>query len=80
MTEVTEAQRAGLPVDFVKLPLEDSLRDEVAYAIGPLRSSPRRAAAERYLEFLKTPAGKRAYANFGFVTATEDEFALKPIP
>jgi ABC-type molybdate transport system substrate-binding protein len=36
MTEAIEAQRAGLPADFVKLPPEDSLRDEVAYAIGPL--------------------------------------------
>jgi len=80
MTEVIEAQRAGLPVDFVKLPPEDSLRDEVAYAIGPMRSSRRRVVAERYLEFLKTPTGKRAYANFGFVSANEDELALKPIP
>src|SRR5882762_7258119 len=80
MTEVIEAQRAGLPVDFVKLPPEDSLRDEVAYAIGPMRSSPRRVAAQRYLEFLKTPAGKRAYVDFGFVSANEDELALKPIP
>ena len=80
MTEVIEAQRAGLPADFVKLPPEDSLRDEVAYAIGPLRSGARRAVAERYIEFLKTPAGKRAYADFGFINASDDEFALKPIP
>ena len=80
MTEVIEAQRAGMPVDFVRLPPEDSLRDAVAYAIGPMKSGPRRAAADRYLEFLKSSVGQRAYANFGFVSASENELALKPIP
>ena len=80
ITEAIEARRAGMPVDSVKLRAEDSLRDEVAYAIGILTGSQHRFAAQRYLEFLRTPAGKEAYAGFGFVNATEEGMKLKPIP
>lgn len=80
VTEAIEAQRAGMPVDSVKLPPQDSLRDEVAYAIGILTNTPRRVAAKKYLDFLKTSAGKNAYATFGFVYATEEELTAKPIP
>ncbi len=62
------------------MPPQDSLRDEVAYAIGPLDASPRKAMAERYLAFLATPAAQAAYAKYGFVNATPQELALKPIP
>jgi ABC-type molybdate transport system substrate-binding protein len=80
LTEVTEAQRAGKAVDAVRLPPQDSLRDEVAYAIGALNGSPRKATAARYLAFLATPQAQEAYAKFGFVNATRQELALKPIP
>jgi ABC-type molybdate transport system substrate-binding protein len=80
LTEVTEAQRAGKAVDAVRLPPQDSLRDEVAYAIGALNGSPRKAAAARYLAFLATPQAQEAYAKYGFVNATRQELALKPIP
>jgi ABC-type molybdate transport system substrate-binding protein len=80
VTEAIEAQRAGSRVDSVRLPPEDSLRDEVSYAIGMLTNSPRKAAAERYLAFLATPGGKAAYAEFGFVGASAQELELKAIP
>ncbi len=80
ITEAFQARRAGKPIDSVKLPPQDSLRDEVAYAIGPLDASPRKAMAERYLAFLATPAAQAAYAKYGFVNATPQELALKPIP
>lgn len=80
ITEGIEAQRDGKAVDMVKLPPQDSLRDEVAYAIGPLDASPRQAAAQRYLAFLATPQAQAAYAKYGFVNATPQELALKPIP
>ncbi len=80
LTEVTEAQRAGSAVDAVRLPPADSLRDEVAYAIGALNGSPHRAMAARYLAFLATPQAQAAYAKYGFVNATREELALKPIP
>jgi ABC-type molybdate transport system substrate-binding protein len=78
-TEVLEALREGAQVDAVELPPQDSLRDEVSYAIGALTNSRRKAAAEKYLAFLATPAGQDAYAKFGFVKARPDELTLKPI-
>jgi len=80
VTETIEAKRDGAKVDSVKLPPEDSLRDEVSYAIGALANSPRQAAAQRYLAFLATPAAQNAYGSFGFVKATAEELKLRPIP
>lgn len=80
ITEGIEAQREGKAVDMVKLPPADSLRDEVAYAIGALVKSPRKAQADRYLAFLKTPAAQAAYGKYGFVNATQEELRLRPIP
>ena len=78
-TEVLEALRGGAEVDAVELPPQDSLRDEVSYAIGALSGSRHQAAAERYLAFVTAPSGQDAYAKFGFVKARPDELALKPI-
>jgi ABC-type molybdate transport system substrate-binding protein len=80
MTEAIEAQRDGKAIEAVQLPAQDSLRDEVAYAIGALDASPRKAAALGYLSFLATPQAQAAYAKYGFVNATAQELALKPIP
>jgi ABC-type molybdate transport system substrate-binding protein len=80
VTETMQAQRAGMTVDGVKLPPEDSLRDEVSYAIGGLQASPHKAVADGYLVFLTTPAAQDAYASFGFVKAQPGELALRPIP
>lgn len=80
VTEAIEAQRQGKAVEAVKLPPEDSLRDEVAYAIGALKQSPHKAAADRYLAFLATAEASNAYGKYGFVAATAEELRLKPIP
>jgi len=79
-TEALEARRLGKSVDEVKLPPADSMRDDVAYAIGALTTGTRQAAAARYLAFLATPAAQAVYAKYGFVNATPGELALKPIP
>jgi ABC-type molybdate transport system substrate-binding protein len=79
-TEVIEAVREGAPVEGVQLPPADSLRDEVAYAIGPLRNSPRAGAAAAYLNFLVSAEGQAVYARYGFVSGTADELRMKPIP
>ena len=79
-TEGLEAVREGAPVEAVDLPGEDSLRDEVAYAIGPLTNSGRAANAAAYLAFLRTEVGQAAYAKFGFVRATSEELVLRPLP
>lgn len=79
-TETLEAVRDGAQVESVKLPPEDSLRDEVSYAIGALKAGKRGQAAARYLEFLASPEGQAAYAKYGFVNATTEELKLKLIP
>ena len=79
-TETQEAVRLGASIEGVALPPEDSLRNEVAYAVGALTNSPRKAAAAKYLEFLRSPEAQSAYAAYGFVSATEIELGLKPIP
>ncbi len=80
ITETIEAQRQGAPVEAVRLPPEDSLRDEVAYAIGALSNSPRKNMALRYLTFLATSDAQSAYAKYGFVNAQPPELRLRPIP
>lgn len=80
ITEAIEAQRDGKAIEAVKLPAEDSLRDEVLYAIGALTSSRHGAAAQRYLAFLGTPEAQAAYGKYGFIMGTPQELALKPIP
>lgn len=79
-TEVQEAVRTGALVEGVALPPEDSLRNEVAYAIGALTNSPRKMMAAKYLEFVRSPACQSAYAKYGFVNAGAAELQLKPIP
>jgi ABC-type molybdate transport system substrate-binding protein len=78
-TEVLEAQRRGANVDAVELPPSDSLRADVAYAIGVLTNSKHKEIADRYLAFVGSQAGQAAYAKFGFVNATAEELRPKPI-
>jgi ABC-type molybdate transport system substrate-binding protein len=79
-TEVLAAQSRGAQVEAVALPDEDSLRTEVSYAVGPLKGSKHRQAAEAFLSFLRSPEGQDAYAKFGFVRASDAELQLRPIP
>lgn len=79
-TEVQEALKGGAAIEGVVLPPQDSLRDEVSYAIGVISSSPHRDAAAAYLAYLATPVGQDAYTRYGFVGATAEELKPKPIP
>ncbi len=79
-TELIEARHTGLDMDGVPLPPEDSLRNEVSYAIGPLSAAQHKDSARRYLAFLAGPAGQGTYTKFGFIAASADELKLKPIP
>ncbi len=78
-TEVLEAQKDGANIEGVELPPNDSLRNEVSYAIGALTDSKRGKAASEYLAFLMTDAAQTTYASFGFVRASPDELKLRPI-
>lgn len=64
----------------MKLPPQDSLVHEVAYAIGPLTDAAHPKAARAYLKFLASPAGQDAYAHYGFIRATKADLRVKPIP
>jgi ABC-type molybdate transport system substrate-binding protein len=80
LTETMMAQREGKAVEAVRLPAQDSMRDEVAYAVCALAKGSRQEIAARYLSFLATPDAQAAYAKFGFVNASAQDLALKPIP
>jgi ABC-type molybdate transport system substrate-binding protein len=78
-TEGLEAQRHGAVVDTVELPLPDSLRSEVSYAIGALDNGAHKEVAGRYLGFIASAAGQAAYTSYGFVGASAEELQPKPI-
>ncbi len=80
ITEAMQAKRANKAIDAVRLPPEDSMRDDVAYAVCALSTGSRQALAGRYLAFLATTDAQAAYAKYGFVNASAQEIALKPIP
>ena len=79
-TEVLAAKRGGASVDAVVLPDDDSLRTEVSYVIGMLTGSNHRDAAEAFLNFLRSPIGQKAFAKFGFVTASDAQLQARPNP
>jgi len=79
-TETRNALKEGIAVDAVKLPPEDSLINEVSYAIGMLTASKHQEAASKYLAFLRSGSGQDAYASFGFINASRDDLESKPIP
>jgi ABC-type molybdate transport system substrate-binding protein len=79
-TEVLAALRRGAHVEAVALPEQDSLRTEVSYVIGMLKSPKHREASEAFLSFLRSRECQDSYAKFGFVNATEAELQLKAIP
>ena len=78
-SEVQHAKDEGAPIEGIPLPPEDSLVKEAAYVIGPLNHAEHSAAATRYLNFLKTPQAQKAYTHHGFIKATKEDLALKPI-
>jgi ABC-type molybdate transport system substrate-binding protein len=78
-TEVLEALRDGANVEAVQLPEQDSLRNEVSYAVGAINRSGHAQTADAFLDFLRSPEGQNAYAQFGFVKADTSELQSRPI-
>ena len=79
-TEVVYAKAEGRPVDAVDIPAPLNQQDRVGYAIGALATGRNPYNAMRFLSYLGTPAAQAIYARHGFVTATDAELKLKPIP
>lgn len=79
-TETKNALEEGHAVESIPLPAEDSLINQVSYAIGTLIGNAHQNAATKYLDFLRTDKGQQAYARFGFVNASNTDLEIKPIP
>jgi len=79
-TETRNALKEGHLVEAIRLPAEDSLIDEVSYAIGVLTGARHKDAANRYLSFLQSDQGQDAYAGFGFIKATKADLEISEIP
>lgn len=78
-TEVVEAQSQGRSVEGVAIEAPYNKQDKVGYAIGSLKSGRNQDNAKRYLEYLATDEAQNIYAKYGFIKATADELALKPL-
>ena len=79
-TETQNALAEGIAMEAVTLSAEDSLIDEVSYAIGILTKATHKDAASQYLSFLQSEQGQDAYAKFGFVRASIADLAIREIP
>jgi hypothetical protein len=64
-TEVLAAQRGGAHIEGIALLEEDSLRTEVSYVIGTLKTSKHLEASVAFLSFLRLPECQNAYPNLG---------------
>ena len=79
-TETKNALEEGHAVEAVPLPAEDSLINEVSYAIGVMTDAGHHDVANKYLAFLKTDKGQDAYARFGFIKASKADLEIREIP
>jgi ABC-type Fe3+ transport system substrate-binding protein len=79
-TEVIEARKHGRKVEGVAIPAPLNKGDVVGYAIGALKNGRNPANAKKYLDYLRTDAAQEIYAKYGFLKASAEELAERPIP
>ena len=78
-TEVIEAKAEGRKVEGVAIPAPLNKQDKVAYAIGALTNGRNPDNAQRFLAYLATDVAQGIYGNYGFLSASAEELALKPL-
>lgn len=78
-TEVVHAKEQGRPIDGVPIAAPLNQQDKVNYAIGIMKSGRNADHAARYLSYLATDAAQAIYQKYGFIRASTDELALKPL-
>ena len=78
-TEVVHAKAEGRPIDGVAIPAPLNKQDKVNYAIGIMKNGRNAENAARYLEYLATDDAQSIYESYGFLRASADELALKPL-
>ncbi len=79
-TEIAHAKATGRDIDGVAISALYNKQDKVGYAIGALTDGRNQKNAQTFLSYLATPEAQDIYASYGFVKASNDELALKPIP
>lgn len=79
-TEVTHAKAENRGVEGVAIPAPLNKSGKVNYAIGALKTGRNQDNAKLFLDYLATDEAQNIYAKYGFVKATAEELALKPIP
>jgi ABC-type molybdate transport system substrate-binding protein len=78
-TEVVEAKRMGRPIDGVAISAPLNKQDKVNYAIGTLNTGRNQDNAAAFLAYLATDDAQAIYESYGFLRATPEELALKPL-
>lgn len=78
-TEVVHAKAEGRKIDGVAIPAPYNKQDKVGYAIGVLNTGRNAENAKRYLEYLATEEAQAIYEKYGFVRASAEELAMKPL-
>jgi ABC-type molybdate transport system substrate-binding protein len=78
-TEVVHAKVEGRPIDGVEIPAPLNKQDKVNYAIGIMGNGRNPENAKRYIEYLATDDAQGIYESYGFLRASSDELALKPL-
>jgi ABC-type molybdate transport system substrate-binding protein len=78
-TEVVHAKAEGRPIDGVAIPAPLNKQAEVNYAIGIMKNGRNADNAASYLAYLATDEAQAIYEKYGFLRATEEELALKPL-
>ncbi|WES30789.1 molybdate ABC transporter substrate-binding protein [Varunaivibrio sulfuroxidans] len=79
-TEIIEAKKHDRKIDGIAIPAPLNMADKVGYAAGVLKTGRNHDNAMHYVGYLRTKAAQDIYAEYGFIPATREETALKPIP
>ncbi len=79
-TEIIYQRQIGRKIEGIDIPAPYNMADKVAYAIGALKTGRNPYNAMRFLAFLGTDKAQSIYAKHGFITATQRERRLKPLP
>jgi len=78
-TEVVHARHQGRPLEGVAIPAPLNMQDKVNYAIGILTTGRNQQNAASFIEYLGTDEAQGIYESYGFLRATPEELALKPL-
>lgn len=79
-TEIVEAKKHGRKIEGVAIPAPLNKSDKVGYAIGVLNTGRNQDNGKAFLEYLATDKAQEIYASYGFVKASAESLAMKPIP